>query len=76
MFTGILILISLGAASFYHSMTMPEGIPDSVLIFKHDPSADSFGVCTSQFHAAGLRGSILAYFDGILWFLGTLYVGR
>jgi hypothetical protein len=68
-------MMTLAITSGFHSMYLPDGLSQSILIFRHDPSSDSFGVCVGQVHAAGLRGAILGWTDGLLDLLKRLYYG-
>jgi hypothetical protein len=75
MIGGVLIMLGLIVMSIVHSMHFPDDLSETLLIFRHDPSSDSFGVCVGQVHPAGLRGEILAWTDGLLGFMGTVYLG-
>ena len=75
MFFGIVILVVLGANSYIHAMQLPDGASSSLWVFKVDSSTDSHGACIGEVHAAGLRGAILAWWDGLLSSVNQFYWG-
>jgi hypothetical protein len=75
MFTGILMLIILAIVGYNNSLTLPEGITQSLYVYMEDVGANSVTTCHGDVFPAGLRGAILGWTDGVFNAWNTTYYG-
>ena len=75
MFTGIIILILIATFGVFNSMQLPGDITQSVIVYRDDLSTDTRGACRGTIYAAGLRGAILGWTDGVFNVWNTTYYG-
>jgi hypothetical protein len=75
MFAGIIILIIIATFGVFNSMQLPGDISQSVIVYRDDKSSDSLAACRGIIYAAGLRGAILGWTDGVFDVWNTTYYG-
>jgi hypothetical protein len=75
MFGGGIILIVLISISASNSIRLPEGITETVWIYRKDPSTAAGRVCQGTLKYPGLRGSLIGYEDGIFSGWSATYFG-
>jgi hypothetical protein len=72
-FIGLALMLTVAGMSGIHSMSLPEEINETVLVRMNDTSGPTTQ-CVTLF-AAGLRGSIIGWHDGVFKSWGTLFFG-
>jgi hypothetical protein len=72
LFFGLLAMFIVAGFSGIHSMSMPDGINQRVLVVTNETSPF---VCVGNLHAAGLRGSVLGWTDGVFESWSSVYFG-
>jgi hypothetical protein len=75
MFSGIIILILIATFGVFHASQLPADITQSVFVYRNDLSADTLAACRGDIFAAGLRGSIIGWTDGVFEAWNTTYYG-
>lgn len=76
MFGGVTMLILLIAFGVFSANHLPSGVTDLVWIYRKEPEKAVGRVCQAELKTPGLRGTIIAYTDGLFGSWGGIYFGK
>jgi hypothetical protein len=76
MFGGVTMIVLLIAFGVFSANRLPSGVTELVWVYRKEPEKVVGRVCQARLKSPGLRGTIIAYTDGLFGSWGGMYFGK